>query len=385
MSAARSLLERALKLAPEDDKLHVRIAVELAEQLLEAGDAARVDLLLAIAERDPEVETSAAPIRLQWLIHARPQEAADAFRTRLPGLLERLAAAGDELGLAKAHLVAAHRYGLASCATEMAQEVRLAAWHAHQGGDEGLRCRALAWSVWALILGPSNPDEMSAGLDEVQREGQGAFVQAWVELGRGEVERLRGDIDETREWARRTTETFAALGNAMEFRGWRLIADAALLQGDLSAAMAALEHADTILSEAGQHTFRSTVQAQIADVAEQLGDREGALAAIQLCLTLSAQEDVINYVMTDTVRSRLALADGDAERAQEHARSAIRHASVTDFPVFKAAAYLQLARALSALGRPNEAAGPAQDALELSERKGDQAGIGAARGLLDRL
>ena len=44
--------------------------------------------------------------RLEWLIRVRPSEGVQMIRSQLPGLLEELAKAGDERGLAKAHLVA---------------------------------------------------------------------------------------------------------------------------------------------------------------------------------------------------------------------------------------------------------------------------------------
>ncbi len=65
--AARSLLERALALAPADDPLHGLIGVALAEQLIEVGDLAGADRLLSVAERDHAAPGHAALTRLQWL------------------------------------------------------------------------------------------------------------------------------------------------------------------------------------------------------------------------------------------------------------------------------------------------------------------------------
>jgi hypothetical protein len=59
--------------------------------------------------------------------------------------------------------------------------------------------------------------------------------------------------------------------------------------------------------------------------------------------------------MTRRVRSQLALAEGDPEQAERWARSAVAKAFESDFPSERAGSKLQLAAALAALGRREEA------------------------------
>jgi class 3 adenylate cyclase/DNA-binding SARP family transcriptional activator len=104
--AARKLLDRAHDVASPDEPLAARIAVELAEQLIEGGDLARVDSLLSAAEHNPDTASDAALVRLHWLTLTRPHRAPRRIEARLPDMLRQLTAAGDESGLAKAHLAA---------------------------------------------------------------------------------------------------------------------------------------------------------------------------------------------------------------------------------------------------------------------------------------
>ena len=93
----------------------------------------------------------------------------------------------------------------------------------------------------------------------------------------------------------------------------------------------------------------------------------------------------MNFIITHGVRAQLALADGDGEAAEHWARSAADHASRTDDPVDQANTKLDLARVLTALGRPEEAIPEARAALDLFLTKGDRTGLKAARALLDEL
>jgi hypothetical protein len=79
------------------------------------------------------------------------------------------------------------------------------------------------------------------------------------------------------------------------------------------------------------------------------------------------------------VRAQLALADGDGERAERWARSAVDNAFLTDFVSYQGAAKLELARVLASLGRRDEAEVEVREALAIYEAKGDR-GHGAGAG-----
>ena len=84
--AAMNLLERARLLAPEANVRRARIGLDLAEQLIKAGEVDPVDELLTGAQRHPEVDALTALTRLEWMTHFWPPGATQAIESQLPGM-----------------------------------------------------------------------------------------------------------------------------------------------------------------------------------------------------------------------------------------------------------------------------------------------------------
>lgn len=382
LAAARNLLERALSLAPVGEELSARVAVDLADELIVAGEVARADELLVDAERMPATASAAALLRLKWLIQARPQEATPTIEAELPALLDELAKVGDHRGLAIAHNLAAGRYWLGSSAANSARELMLAAEHAGKAHDDGLRSRSLAEYLSTEIYGAAHARALAAALDTIEQDGQGPYLEGFVAIGRCEAARLEGRLGQARDWAFRAIDIFAALSSVLESWGWEFFSDIAVASGDLRAALEARLRADAIDVQFGDSAYRSTTQARLADLYVRLGDRDAARGAIALSDELTAAEDVLNYAITHRVRAELAVAEGDGAEAERWARSAVHHAFLTDFVLTQAESKLGLARVLAALGRAEEARAEVRSALELYEAKGDRPGIAEAQAVL---
>jgi DNA-binding SARP family transcriptional activator/class 3 adenylate cyclase len=384
--AAQKLLERGLALAPEGESLRVRIGVDLAEQLIEAGALARADELLLRAESDPDHSQTAVLSRLEWLIRVRPHDAAHEIAETLPGLLRYLARAGDERGIARAHLAMRMMHVLESKATPAAEQARLAAEHAGRAGDEGLQSRALGMYLTSIMYGRQSAQAIEHELDRIDGVKPGSYLAACIDLTRGELERLKGRFDDARRRMTCAVDGFHTLGMPWHVAQCEQdLGRMELCAGDATAALASLRRSDAILSQLGERGRRSTTQAHIAQANEVLGDRGAAVAAIELAEELGAPEDVLNFVITHQVRARLALGDGDPALARRWAQSAVDYASHTDYIVFQATARLELARVESALGELEAADSCAQAALELFSLKGDQPGAEQSRALLARL
>jgi tetratricopeptide (TPR) repeat protein len=186
-------------------------------------------------------------------------------------------------------------------------------------------------------------------------------------------------------WAARSIEMLAQMGHVMQTMGWGLLGDIEFLEGNLPEAVEAFRHADALYEAAGLDGFRSTVQAEIADVQTAIGDARAAREALELSEQLGAEDDVANVAKTRRVRSQLTLAEGDLEEAERWARSAVEKAFESDFPLERAATKLQLARVLAATGRREEAVAEAHEALQIHESKGDQPGMRTVRAFLEQL
>jgi class 3 adenylate cyclase/tetratricopeptide (TPR) repeat protein len=387
IGAARNLLERAHEIAPAGDRLRVRIGVGLAEELIVAGDLARADGLLSVGEQDPERALDARLTRLEWLNSARPDGVGHRIQSLLPGMLEQLAEHGDERGLAKAHMAAFWAHWAVSQARPAAAELRLAADHAVRAEDNVLRARALGWQCAALMWGPFDVETVARELDALEREPDpGPFVVASVTMLRGELARLHGDLDEALAITKQAKNQYAALGGYVMVGGSdQLMARLEVLAGRPGPARELLLSSDALFERAGDRGFRSTTLAMLAKVHDMLGDREAARSAIELCEEIGGQEDVINYAITDAVRARLALAEGDNETAERWARSAADRAFETDFTFVQGEALLTLSFVLERLARREESISAATRALDLFEAKGDTLCTAQARAQLEDL
>lgn len=385
-AAARSLLERAHALAPVTGGVQARIGVELAEQLIEGDDLARVHELLEAAEEDETAAPSAALVRFQWLARARPHDAVQTIHSTLPGALERLTAAGDERGLAGAHMAAVSVHWMACRATSAAEHALLAAEHADKAGNPGLRSRALGWYLLTLMKSPATAAEIKTALETVRRADSAAYLDAFIEFVRAELARLDGRFDDSRRLNRRAVELWDSMEiHVLAAACWQGLAETELSAGDPERALSCLLNADGGLARVGETGYRSTVQALLARVYELLGERGAARASIALCDDWSPIEDRVNYAITHAVRARLALREGVLVEAEQWARSAVEQAHLTDLTLHQAKAELELANVLAARRNLEQAIAAAGAAHALYEAKGDRPGAAEVTALIERL
>jgi class 3 adenylate cyclase/DNA-binding winged helix-turn-helix (wHTH) protein len=386
VAAAKHLLERALALAREGDTRRALIAADLAEVLVEAGEFARADQLLTEIEHDPDVSAVAALTRFEWMTSVSAPGATRQIESRLPGILKHFARVGGQRGLARAHMVAHNLYWLRCRATPAGDEILIAAQHARNAGDDGLRERALAGYVGTLTWGRADARTIAHALDAIEREQPGPYLAASVANGRSEVARLNGRFSEARQLAEQAIEGWRSLGLPEMEAGYEQgLGGLELSAGNPAAALAALQRSDAILAQLGARALRSTTQAHLAQAHCRLGNAAAAKAAIELSEELGDTEDTVNFIITHGVRARLAFGDGDGEAAERWARSAVDYASQTDQLREHANTKLDLARVLTALDRPDEAIPEARAALDLFLTKGDRPGAQQTHTLLNEL
>jgi class 3 adenylate cyclase len=383
-AAARRMLERALELAPAGEPLAGEIAVGLAERLLDSYELERANQLLSDAEDGAAATDEAALVRLDWLLLARPQDAVTVIEGQLSSIIDRLARAGDDRGLAKAHLAGQWLHWLKGRATAAGAQAARAAAHARSAGDQRLYARAVSYQLEGMTLGRASAAELTDALDALEHQAPGPYIAATLKRSRSVVCRLEGNFEEARRLVSSAEQDLATLG--MPTRSaydYLRVAENELAAGQPARALTALEEGDAALARQGERAYRATIQALLAEVHEQLHQVDAARAAIELAEELSLPEDSMNFALTHAVRARLALAGDDAEAAERWARSALAQTLQTDFVLHQARAHVNLARVLSASGQRDEATAEANAALELYELKGDVAGRELAHALLE--
>jgi class 3 adenylate cyclase/tetratricopeptide (TPR) repeat protein len=385
-AAARNLLGRALALARPDGLLRATVAVDLADRLSDVGEYDRVDELLSIGEREPELAGMAALLRFEWTLRMHPEESLGMFESLLPDLLDGFQRAGDERGIARAHMSLCFAHWLKSRATPAGEHAALAAEHARRAGDEGMRARALGFYLGTLMLGSINAAQIAAEADAIEDEAEGAVMNAWLDTARGRIADFAGRFDEAERLISRAQDAMLDMGMKTLAGGQQmLVARIRRRAGDHAGALAALQEGDKILADLDERSYRSTTQAMIAEEHAALGDRSSALVALEFAENLGAAEDMINYALIHGVHAGLALAEGDHEAAERWARSALDYADETDFFWPRAEAKAQLARVLVATGRVTEGARELRDAEAIYRAKGDVPGVANVQELIATL
>ena len=302
------------------------------------------------------------------------------MREALPELLDEYTNSGDDLALAKTHMLAFWMYWDALDA-RAAGEARLAAGHAGRAQSEQLRQWALLWYLAALAEGSFPIALIAAAADDAERE-QGADL-APLGFVRGEIARRERRYEDA--WAEldRAAGRFDALGQRLIVAACRLwLSRVEVARGDLGRALELARESDAILLPLGERGFRSTVQAEIASLTEQQGDADSARAAIALSRELGTPGDLINTIVLDSVLARLALGDGDLSQAERYSRLAVAAADGTDSPLAQRYAQTASILVLRAAGDAEGARAGAQRLLSLYSTIGDLKGIEDARALI---
>ena len=199
--------------------------------------------------------------RFEWMMSVRPARYDEHHQVAAPRDHQAF-----RPGRRRAPALPARTWSLITCAWLKARgaaagdELRLAAQHARNAGDAGLRERALAGYVGTLPWGRADARTIGNALDAIDRERPGPYLAASVEGGRSEVARLNGRFPEARMLAQRACgEAWRSLGLPEMEAGYEAgRGNLELSVGDPAAALATLQRSDAILTQLGERGVRST-------------------------------------------------------------------------------------------------------------------------------
>jgi ATP/maltotriose-dependent transcriptional regulator MalT len=133
----------------------------------------------------------------------------------------------------------------------------------------------------------------------------------------------------------------------------------------------------------GEHYYRSTVDALLAQVLVTLGQDDEAVEMSHTAEEIADSDDVEAQVYWRVARARAFAHEGRAAEAEALARDAVVLARATVSPTLLAGALADHAEVLRTAGRQQEAEPPLREALELYERKGDATSVARVRRLLE--
>jgi class 3 adenylate cyclase/tetratricopeptide (TPR) repeat protein len=376
MQASAALLERSVELLPEGDAERLELLRELGQALREAGRGD--DAVAAIARLRTEAGAAdaihlEALAELELVAHAQ-LAGADSAAVQLAAdrAIEACAAAGDELGLARAwrRVSAAHRRAGKNAAGERAAAEALV--HAQAAGDRQEEARVVDGLCNCLLYGPAPADQALAKCAELLKLARMPSMEANVLAAVAGLEAMRDRMDEAHRAYERASTTYEELGLLLPLAALTQIgAPLELLAGDPIAAELEARRGDAIFAQAGSTAMQAPLIAEALLAQGRDDDAERALGE----LDPNSPRLAPWQVKWRTTRARLDARLGEHASADTWAREATLLADATDDLSLAGDAWLALTEVLRASARKAEAFRARDEARRRFERKGNAAGV----------
>ncbi|MBA3262956.1 MAG: AAA family ATPase [Thermoleophilaceae bacterium] len=390
MPASAGLLARAASLLPADDPARLQLQPDLGYALFEIGEPERASALLADAidraraSRERGVEWRAIVKRGHVQMYVRPEGvnldslAADAHRA-----VEVLGELDDDAGLARAWILASDVNWMTGRLQAAADAARRAAGHARRAGGRREESWCLGAQAWCLLYGRTPAEDALGWLERTIGEFEGdlvieaslsAFLASHVAM-QVRFSEARARIAESRALSRDLGLRWLSGMHAM------LSAEIELLAGDPVAAERDFRAAREAFGEIGDRWLLADVAVGLTRAVADQGRDQDALALANAIDEVPAPSDVEWQIKSRDVRARVLARCGRPEEALRLAEESVTIGARSEFMGRHGDAHVGLAHVRAAAGRHEAAAGAAEQALRLYERKGNLAAAAEARAL----
>jgi class 3 adenylate cyclase len=390
MPAAANLLGRAATLVSRDEPIYPQLLWELGVALNRLGDDARAER--ALSEVVELASTSgdarlAARARLDLLfarLHTRAAGVIERIPVEVRALVPVLEGLGDDLGLTKAWRLLASRNWLVCEFEATRQPLDRALLHARRAGDRLEETEALAALMWTCRWGPTPVEDGIRRCEQVLGEVRGdRRVEAEVLATQAVLLAMLGRYQEARVHLRRTGEIYKDLGLLY---GLGLTSEARLEIEMLAGDPVEAERAARVVYE------------EYSQEPNWMSDRAASALALALCAQERYEEasryteitgaqlgdQMMDQILWRTARARALAGLGRLDEAARVAREAVALAGTTDALNLHGDALMALAEVLRILGRSDQATEAAQQALDCYARKGNVVSTQQAESLLGR-
>jgi class 3 adenylate cyclase/tetratricopeptide (TPR) repeat protein len=384
MPAAADLLGRAADLRRDDEAARLPLLPELGEALMEIGELARAEEVLASAiadsarAGDARTASHAKVIRLLMLESTEPKARSEEALRELRGVVPVFEAVGDELGLARAWRLTADVHLARARYAEADDALRRAIEHARSAGAFWEESEALGQFIGSGVYGPVDVDEVRRRCDEVIERARGNLAmeaRAWRGLAHAAA--MTGDGSRAAELIARSRAVLQDLGLrlraafATETQGF-----IAHLAGDHAQAAGALREGFDIATEFGEVAYASTVAALLSRELAELGELDEAERLMHASAELAAEDDLTTQILWRTANALVLAGRGDPAGAERSAADAVDLARDTDDLNMRADALVALADVTDDDGAQTAAL---REALELYDAKGNAVSSDAVR------
>jgi class 3 adenylate cyclase/tetratricopeptide (TPR) repeat protein len=392
MPGAAGLLSRAANLLPKADPTRVQLLPEIGEVLTQTGAWRDAELVLneavdaARTLGDSRLEALAV-VRLTWLgLHTqRFPDNVDALPAVEMAIstFEELA---DDGGLAEGLTLAGSIEFWSGRAGRAVQAADRAIWHARRTNDARRESEALRWRCAAECYGPAPADQAAIGFEALMQgpAARHGGLRTAIASFRAEMEAMRGNAEIARElvetskaWAKDFGLQMYYASNVLRTAGY-----VAALHGELERAEQDLREAVDILRLIGDSGHLSSVAPQLADVLQEQGRIEEALALTEEAERASIKDDVDAQIGWRRVRSKILARQGHLAEGIRLATEALDMARRTDYLDLRGMVCLDLAEVLRRAGQGDGAITVLEEAIEMFELKGNVVMAARARASL---
>jgi DNA-binding SARP family transcriptional activator len=394
MPASANLLERSASLLAADDRTRLELLPDLGYALFEIGELERANDVLgeaieqARAHGDRGVEWNATVKRDNAMMYTNPEAMDPEGLVRdAQKAIEVLGELGDDLGLCRAWSLLGEAKWVMGRMAEATEADERAAEHARRAGSGREEAWALGAYAMALHYGPAPVAEGARKTERMLRDAEGDLgMEANLSGFLASLEAMQGRFDEARLHIAESCARLADLGLKWQFGVQELLGGhIELLARDPVAAERHMRTAKESFIAIGDRWFLSTVAVDLPRPAFERGRHEEARALVEAIEEVPAPADLEWVIKRGSMRAKVLALDGRDEEAESLAREAVDVAAGTDLLNFHAGALIDLAEVLRGADRLDQAAGAAEEALGLYERKGNIVSAARARAFVDEL
>jgi len=392
VKAAAGLLSRAAGLLPTADPRRVQLLPEIAGVLSETGAWREAESLLkeAIDAAGTIGDTRSealATVRLAWLgLHTQGYAINIDALPELDRAISTFEELGDDGGLADTLTLAGSIEFWSGNAGRAIEAADRAISHARRTNDARRQSEGLKLRSMAATYGPTPADQAAAGLEALMNgpAANNGGLRTAIATCRAEMEAMRGNsvlasalIETAKVWAKDFWLQVYYASAVLRTSG-----HVATLAGDADRAEQDLRESVDTLRRIGDVGHLSSVAPLLADVLQDQGHTEEALALTQEAEHAALDGDMDAEISWRRVRAKVLARRGDFVEALRLATKAVELARHTDYLDMRGETCLSRAEVLRLADRGDEAIPMLQEATEMFGLKGNVVMAGRVRVLL---
>jgi class 3 adenylate cyclase/tetratricopeptide (TPR) repeat protein len=377
MPAAVTLLTRAAALLPQREPERVDLSLQLGFALLETGEFARLQVLLAEmneAAGDESLKAQTLILGLWVRLWTDPEGWAEESEREARRAIAAFQEAGDDRGLAKGWALLGLVHGMRAEFHAAEEAWSEAAEHARVAEDRRDELESLSWVPLLTWAGPTNCDDGMERCRRVRERAEGdkkatssvLMAEAAFEAGLGRFDEARQLIAQAKGLLEEVALTVWMAGPLVQFEAW-----IELLAGDAAAAERSLRWGYETLDRMGELSWLSTVVAMLADAVYEQGRHEEAAELTAISEASAGADDAYSQALLRSVRAKVLARRGEDAEAERLAREALALTDRTDFLHLCWHVRMSTVEVLLLTGRREEAAQRAEEAIRLAELKGN--------------